>query len=1070
MRYLLSLSLVVLYAFIANARQITPDEALTAAQDFLNNSSVEQSRAPRAVRARSHKNAQSEGGAPYYIFNASDNSGFVIISGDDRTKKILGYSDKGNFDMTNMPPQLSTMLDHYAKSLSKLSGSATDQSWTAPKHAANSDGGVLLETANWGQGYPYNTQCPIIEGVQAPTGCVATAMAIVMRYNQWPLKVNGEHIVWKSDLKPEYSFDYDMSNLFFDYSLMPSQVNVSTITEIEIQEISKIMSAAGASIRMWYDKEASASTDNMVGHCLNYYFDYSPDCQYVMRLNMSDEEWLSIIYDQLNTKHPIILTGINLTKGGHAFVCDGYSNDGTLHINWGWDGYSNGYYDPILLNGFSEDIGMIFNIKINETGQSSPRCWIDYGYYDTFAGNGPGLVVTETDITNETVFTARANHINMPKDFNGEVGIALVNKNNSIIEFLSEPASIHFYDAIDYDKFKNWIVQDGIWACDAQIKTPLTSEMRLQVVAREGSDPWRVVNGTIVAPSSAELTGNKQYSSKIKLNIHDPHSLIQTIQHKGLVLSPTEVTNLNLLLSDSYDLHVNPKGGVAYVKVNGHFVGNSSEYALYYNAIMAYVTCKDTYDIDIYCNAFSELLDKEITTTSPGTLYSYISELEQPLIHRLRISGPIDVTDFNYISSNLCSLRHLDLSNASIKRNGYNRENYLPEFAFRSFEMYDNGLGEIGICGPTLESLKLPKNLIGIEYFGLNYDGDILELPLTFSDYQMFSAIGNWGALIVNNPIPADISLDESFNFDSRRNTLLVVPSDSKGLYESHSSWRGFREIIEINNPVVSEYVTDDHFRYCIVTDFAMVTNQRGFYPLVLPHTVNHNGVNYPVKYLGNNYPGGIIVITNNEYYNLQNYYNFCGPLITASTIPNFTEIDKYSYVAVPGGCKQNFSMYENAHEMWKYEINTDNSALMITPYNDPQIVINSILINGVDAICIDENIYGLNEKVYALTSRDEIKDVIIQFSIDVKDDNGSILDENMVLTTLYSQEFNQNVPRSDFANISEIGIVELNQPISLFNLQGIKVFQGNTSDMPTLPSGIYLKQTGDKVGKFVIR
>ena len=128
MRYLLSLSLLVL-AFIANARQITPEEAQAAAQDFFNNSSIEQSRAPRAIRARALNTNQNEENTPYYVFNASDDKGFVIISGDDRAKKILGYSDKGNFDFANMPPQLSALLEQYEESLKNLSGDSADPSW-----------------------------------------------------------------------------------------------------------------------------------------------------------------------------------------------------------------------------------------------------------------------------------------------------------------------------------------------------------------------------------------------------------------------------------------------------------------------------------------------------------------------------------------------------------------------------------------------------------------------------------------------------------------------------------------------------------------------------------------------------------------------------------------------------------------------------------------------------------------------------------------------------------------------------------------------------------------------------
>lgn len=168
--FLLMLSLV---ALCVQARQIFPDEAASIATTFLKIDNSRHNKA--AVRMAKSKAVQSHSATaqetePYYIFNASEDKGFVIVSGDDRAKKILGYSDKGSFDCDNLPPQLKDLLGQYAKQIESLPESApTDLSWTETSTSfSNESGSVLLETANWGQGYPYNAKCPVIDGFQCP--------------------------------------------------------------------------------------------------------------------------------------------------------------------------------------------------------------------------------------------------------------------------------------------------------------------------------------------------------------------------------------------------------------------------------------------------------------------------------------------------------------------------------------------------------------------------------------------------------------------------------------------------------------------------------------------------------------------------------------------------------------------------------------------------------------------------------------------------------------------------------------------------------------------------------------
>lgn len=419
MRYFLSLFLLVL-AFIVNARQITPDEAQAVAQDFFNNSSVEQSRAPRAIRARSLNTAQTEENAPYYIFNASDNNGFVIISGDDRAKKIIGYSDKGNFDVTNMPPQLSAMLDNFAQSLSELTGSTADQSWTAPTRAASSNDGVLLETANWGQGYPYNAQCPIINGVQCPTGCVATALAIVMKYHNWPYYGEGSYSyqLWGDT----YSFDFESSD--FNWSILKDEYS-DLADEASNQEIAKLMSACGIGVSMGYTPNESGSHISFVKRLLIENLKYDSKVRIVWRNNFYPNEWYNIITSEIKSGRPIYLEG-----GDHAFVCDGFNEDKYFHINWGWGGEANGYFNfsnltPINTNWL--DLVALIGIE-KRTGQRETLtqdviCKGEYRYDTTYSYDYLSLDFL---------------HNYSVKDFQFEFGSEVFNEGNGTSEFFSE--------------------------------------------------------------------------------------------------------------------------------------------------------------------------------------------------------------------------------------------------------------------------------------------------------------------------------------------------------------------------------------------------------------------------------------------------------------------------------------------------------------------------------------------------------------------------------------------------------------------------------------------------------
>ena len=181
MKKLLIFLITLMFTSAAYAEKITEQQALQKAQQFFREREIISNNPRRAANLEHQKSPTQE---DYYIFNVENKGGFVIISGDDRTPEVLGYSDSGNIDMDNLPPNLKEWLEGYSKQMRSLEtvGNTTRRSSSRASNAAIEP----LITTQWGQEGPYNSQCPVVDGKHCVTGCVATAMAQVMYYHKWP--------------------------------------------------------------------------------------------------------------------------------------------------------------------------------------------------------------------------------------------------------------------------------------------------------------------------------------------------------------------------------------------------------------------------------------------------------------------------------------------------------------------------------------------------------------------------------------------------------------------------------------------------------------------------------------------------------------------------------------------------------------------------------------------------------------------------------------------------------------------------------------------------------------------
>lgn len=345
---LTALSLLV-SAGMASARTISAEEAQSIATEFVSGSNSGMLKKQGAALQSADLEASH-----LYGFNIAG-GGFVIVSADSRTYQILGYSDSGSLDLANMPESMQAWLQSYDTTIAALGEQPLAEGSEPVSLGAAID--PMLKTT-WYQDAPYSDLCPMIpddNGVdtKCPTGCVATAMAQVMYYHQWPAS---------SPVIPAYSFDYivgmnevhtynmpELPATTFEWDDMLLNYREGTATEAQNAAVADLMLYCGQSVLMTYAPEGSGAQENAIAQALRYYFNYDQGLQAVKRVFYSIDEWEQLIYSELAAGRPVPYAGCT-DSTGHSFVCDGYDGSGMFHINWGWDGKGDGFFSLSVLN------------------------------------------------------------------------------------------------------------------------------------------------------------------------------------------------------------------------------------------------------------------------------------------------------------------------------------------------------------------------------------------------------------------------------------------------------------------------------------------------------------------------------------------------------------------------------------------------------------------------------------------------------------------------------------------------------------------------------------------------
>jgi len=292
----------------------------------------------------------------FYIYNI-DAGGFVIISAWDATIPILGFSEEGCYDAYSEigVPAFAELLKGYEAQISdaiERDLPATHdivlqwEKWQSPSVLTENGRSVspLLGTT-WNQSCYYNELCPEDNGApggycnHVPAGCVALAMAQVLKYWNYPASGTGYHEYY---ISPYGLQSADFENTSYGWENMPNSIGSSNL------DVATLIYHCAVSVNMQFGPNGSGASTSMARSSLVNYFNYSQDAQYLTKSNYSNGEWETMLRDDLDEDRPVIYRGDG--TGGHAWVCDGYAADNYFHMNWGWGGYANGYFYLSNLN------------------------------------------------------------------------------------------------------------------------------------------------------------------------------------------------------------------------------------------------------------------------------------------------------------------------------------------------------------------------------------------------------------------------------------------------------------------------------------------------------------------------------------------------------------------------------------------------------------------------------------------------------------------------------------------------------------------------------------------------
>lgn len=522
----LSLSILAfLFVFTAiNAHQRNKQEAQEIANRFFSkvihySGSQKASASEKSIRMLYSKTADNQSGdALFYVFSKHEDKGFVIVSGDDRVREILGYSDTNSFDPENIPDNMKDWLSFYEAEIRLIKSSATNNVNTtlsqkitniqSQKNDFATSIAPMLGGIKWNQGEPYNDLCPVItsSGKRTVTGCVATAMAQVMKYYNYPTIGQGSNTYISGTHK--FSLTSDFSTVTFDWANMTNTYN-SASTATQKNAVSTLMYNCGVAVNMNYDLSSGAQSKAMA-EAMRKYFKYDQNLEFYSRNYYTREEWVNLIKIELNAGRPLLYAGAS-QEAGHQFVCDGYDANGLFHFNWGWGGSSDGYFQISALDpsdqGIGGSSGGYNGGQSIVVGLQKPTAGTQFVHQihmnDTISYPADSLL--RADNMSFGVMSIYNYGVNV---FTGQIGIGLYNANNEFVSLLTK------YDISELKAGYGW--NSILFELNGLPSNVQEGQYKLHAIYKKSTDSqWQKVRSVVGKPSflNMKVSSSKVYFS-----------------------------------------------------------------------------------------------------------------------------------------------------------------------------------------------------------------------------------------------------------------------------------------------------------------------------------------------------------------------------------------------------------------------------------------------------------------------------------------------------------------------------------------------------------------------------
>jgi len=519
----LLLTLLVLCVYPLQAKKVDVKTAETVALNYLGSSGVRTMSAPKLTLVHTETKSSkainpfslgtnSDDVATFYVFSKGDNQGFIIISADDVAIPVLGNSGKGNYDIENLPPNFAYWMESLSQEITFAldnqlpQDSKTQAQWdnylngSTPSVSTRNGGVRQLLSTEWDQHAPYNDECPEdpeFSGFKSVTGCVATAMAQIMKFHAHPkLSMSNPISGYTTEGKKSVGGakfnipEIPAANIVYDWDNMEDSYDYVT-DEVKRKAVAKLMYHCGVSVMMDYAAIESGAVTKYVGGALCDYFDYDRGVQYLERTYYNKNDWESILRAEIDAGRPVLYSGRG--SGGHAFICDGYYND-EFHFNWGWGGAANGDFATNALNphpyppynpgiNFNNDQAITIGLMPDEGNPSIPDIRMGVGCITAAISEvGRGIPFTVTSpFVNNGLF-----------DFSGDFGIALMDENDNLIDIIGQlgwtVTDLHSGERYTSLEFKYCMVPATTYTGNYFIRA---------VVKANGSLDWHIVTGPV---------------------------------------------------------------------------------------------------------------------------------------------------------------------------------------------------------------------------------------------------------------------------------------------------------------------------------------------------------------------------------------------------------------------------------------------------------------------------------------------------------------------------------------------------------------------------------------------